>query len=125
MYGFLGGAIVDLVAAECRALGAETHSLPAEVTINLYRIAQEALQNIHKHAHADHVSVVFEIRDRLAILIVEDNGRGFAANESPSGDRLTMGLINMRERTLLMGGELEIESASGRGTTVFVRVPLT
>ena len=112
------------VAAECRVLGAETHSLPAETTINLYRIAQEALQNIHKHAHADHVSVVFEIRDRLAILIIEDNGRGFTVTQSPARDQPTMGLINMRERTLLMGGELEIESTPSGGTTVFVRVPL-
>jgi PAS domain S-box-containing protein len=95
--------------------------LSPEAEINLYRIAQEALQNVQKHAGSTRVSVQLEFRDGLAVLVVEDDGRGFDSEAAGAGG--SMGLINMRERAVLVGGELEIESAPGAGTTVFVRVP--
>lgn len=92
---------------------------------HLYRITQEALNNIAKHAFANHVSVLLESRDESVILIIEDDGKGFvAARESrPRGSGKGLGLLGMRERASLIGGEVEIESAPGRGTTIYVRVP--
>ena len=80
------------------------------------------MQNVHKHAGADRVNVVFERRDGHAVLIVEDNGKGYDSEDQTDGRG--MGLINMRERAALIGGTVEIESQSGEGTTVFVRVPV-
>lgn len=95
------------------------------VEINLYRIAQEALNNVTKHAQADHVDVILERRDNHVVLIIEDDGIGFEPNleATPSGRGL--GLIGMRERAALVGGTLEIESTPGNGTTVYIRIPLS
>jgi two-component system, chemotaxis family, CheB/CheR fusion protein len=95
------------------------------VETNLYRIAQEALNNVAKHANATNVDMLLERRNDHAVLIVEDNGRGFdpeAVGVSDSGRG--MGLIGMRERAALVGGAVEVESESGRGATVFARVPV-
>ncbi len=97
----------------------------SDVETNLYRLAQEALHNAYKHAGASRVSVVLEQRDGHARLLIEDDGRGFdpaeVRREAPARG---LGLVSMRERAALMGGELQIESAAGRGTIVQVRVPL-
>jgi PAS domain S-box-containing protein len=99
--------------------------LAADVETNLYRIAQEALHNVVKHAQAGTVSVLLSRRDHHAMLVIEDDGRGFepegpAAPQSAAG----FGLVSMRERATLVGGELEIDSTPGSGTSIFVRVPL-
>jgi PAS domain S-box-containing protein len=92
---------------------------------NLYRITQEALNNVYKHAKARNASVVIEMRKGELVLVIEDDGIGFETDgigrvkESGRG----LGLIGMRERAAIIGGTVEIESASGSGTTVFVRVP--
>ena len=75
---------------------------------------------MHKHADADSVNVVFERRDGHAVLIIEDNGKGYEGQPDGPG----MGLINMRERAALIGGVVKIESQPARGTTIFVRVPI-
>ncbi|HZT58174.1 MAG TPA: chemotaxis protein CheB [Pyrinomonadaceae bacterium] len=95
------------------------------VETNLYRIAQEALNNVSKHAAATRVDLLLERRGGDAVLIVEDNGRGFDVDGSalPTKGR-QMGLIGMRERAALVGGAVEVESKPGEGTTVFVRVPV-
>lgn len=101
--------------------------LAPEVEINLYRIAQEALNNIAKHARAKQVNVLLERRDHSLALIIEDDGHGFDTDEV-SARRQTgrgLGLIGMSERAALIGGTVEIESSPGSGTTVFVRVPLS
>lgn len=97
--------------------------LDAEAEINLYRIFQEALQNVHKHAGADRVNVVFERCDGQVVLIIEDNGIGY--DSDPHDNGRGMGLINIQERASLIGGIVEIESQSGAGTTIFVRVPVS
>jgi len=97
--------------------------LPFEIETNLYRIAQEALNNIQKHADAKNVSVLLEKRGNTVTLIVEDDGKGFEP-ENKQNRTAGMGLIGMRERAGIVGGSVEIESAKGRGTTVFARVPL-
>jgi PAS domain S-box-containing protein len=112
------------VRADYRGFGSASARLPPEVETNLYRILQEALQNVSKHAGADHVSVLLERRDGQAVLIVEDNGRGYdPEHEVAAGSGKGMGTTNMRERAALVGGTLEIESSPGSGTTIFVRVP--
>ena len=100
--------------------------MPYEIETNLYRIAQEALNNIQKHAKAKNVSVLLEKRGKSVTLIVEDDGVGFAAGEGEAdadGSGRGLGLVGMRERATLVGGTLEIESAPGAGTTVYARVP--
>lgn len=111
------------IAAEYRGAGIHGTRLQPDVEANLYRVSQEALHNVYKHARATRVTVVLEIRDHRAVLVVEDDGRGFDPASRPVADSGGLGLLSMRERTILVGGEFEIESAPGRGTTIFVRVP--
>ena len=97
--------------------------LTAELETTLYRLAQEALNNVVKHARADRVDVVLERQADHLSLIIEDNGQGFdPARLEGSGQHF--GLIGMRERAGLVGAELHVESTPGRGTTVVVRAPL-
>jgi signal transduction histidine kinase len=95
---------------------AETH---------LYRIIQEALNNIAKHAAASYVSVLLERRGDHFILIAEDNGVGFRVSNDQAPDQPGggLGLIGMHERAALIGAEIEIESAPGNGTTIYIKVP--
>jgi len=99
--------------------------LPPQAALSLYRIAQEALNNVAKHGHATRVAVILEQRDERVGLVIEDNGRGFDAirmNAGPHEQRL--GMAGMRERAALVSGTIDIESAPGRGTTVIVQIPL-
>jgi len=107
-------------------LGLDGKRLPPEVETALFRIAQEALTNVARHAQAHSVTVLLEDRGASAMLIVEDDGRGFdvarVMDSRPHEGNL--GLYGMRERASLLGGTLTVESTPGRGTTVFVRIPL-
>jgi signal transduction histidine kinase len=95
--------------------------LPADVETAVYRVAQEALTNVIRHARATRVDVLVERRGRKLVVLVEDDGIGFDPVQAEQGGRL--GLISMRERTEMLGGGLEIESAAGAGTTVRLEVP--
>jgi PAS domain S-box-containing protein len=95
--------------------------LAPTVETNVYRIVQEALNNIHKHAKAKSVEVILEKRADLIVLIVADDGIGFNIKDKKKRSK-GLGLIGMKERALLMGGTFEIESADGAGTTVYVRI---
>ncbi len=94
--------------------------LPSEVETTLYRIVQEALTNIVKHAEATRVSILLMRRDGAATAVIEDDGRGF--DLAAAGE--TFGLEGMRERAELHDGRLTIESTPGSGTTLVVVVPL-
>jgi PAS domain S-box-containing protein len=109
------------VPVDFRADKFGAYRIAPEAETNLYRIAQEILNNIIKHARANQIDVSLEHRDRFAVLIIEDNGIGFDAKEK---NRQGMGLSGMQERAELIGGTLKIETAPGEGTTIFVRVPL-
>ena len=100
--------------------------LPTSLETALYRITQEALTNVARHAGAHSVSLLLEARRGSVTLIVEDDGRGFdvASWMSEVRDERSLGVFGMRERATLLGGTLTIESAPGGGTTVFVEVPL-
>ena len=99
--------------------------LPAELETILYRVVQEGLTNILKHAEATHVSLILERRDGVIRAILEDDGAGFDVEETldrPEKAR-RLGLRGMKERLALLGGELQIESSPGSGTTFFARLP--
>ena len=114
--------------AATNGVNAEFHTTPAAARLaaesesHLYRIVQEALNNVSKHARATHVSVLLEHTDGEVRLIVEDNGRGFDADQALH--HRAIGLTSMQERAALIGGQVEFESAPGKGTTVFARVPI-
>jgi PAS domain S-box-containing protein len=91
-----------------------------EVEEGLYRIAQEALNNALKHAHADSVRVRLRLAADSVELEIRDDGRGFDPAESTGG----LGIPGMRERARALGGEFGISSAPGEGTAVRVRIPL-
>ena len=96
--------------------------LPEEVEIALYRIVQESLTNVVKHAHARHVSILLALREGRAVkVVIEDDGHGFDVAESANGG---FGLMGMRERLALLGGRLQIESNGETGTTVAAEVPV-
>jgi signal transduction histidine kinase len=103
------------------------HRLPEHVEIALYRIAQECLQNIVKHARASSATLRFDVRDGAARLEATDDGVGFdtAATVGSGHDGVRgYGLQSMVERAELVGGHLEVRSRPGSGTTVTVTVPL-
>lgn len=95
--------------------------LPAEHETALYRIVQEALTNVVKHAAARSVSIVVSGSAGSVRAIVEDDGNGFAAGTVREH---ALGLVGMRERAQLLGGRLDVESAPGAGTTIVVELPL-
>lgn len=95
--------------------------LPGEAETALYRIVQEALTNVVKHANARTVSVVLTRKGEAVVVVIEDDGRGFNASADHAEG---LGLLGMRERIALVGGRLSVESAPDRGTTVAVEVPL-
>ncbi len=99
-------------------------SLPIQISI--FRIAQEALQNVVKHAHATRVALSLNIEDNYLTLHITDNGSGFAMPERPTylAQEGHFGLLGMKERAQLHSGALQIESQAGQGTTVSVRLPL-
>jgi PAS domain S-box-containing protein len=109
------------VAAQLHTSGLLDDRLPADVETALYRIAQEALTNIAKHARAAKVEVILERRADSVLLIVEDDGVGFDPAAAAAG-RDGFGLLGMRERAGLVGATLEIESTAGQGTTVLARI---
>ena len=92
----------------------------------LFRIAQEALRNVQKHAQATKAVVTVEFSDAGIKITVRDDGKGFEQPETLGtlAQIGQMGLVGMRERAELVGGTLALRSAPDRGTTVFVEVPL-
>jgi PAS domain S-box-containing protein len=108
------GCAFDLVVS-----GEFPGSLSGPVGIEIVRIVQEALANVRRHSGARRATVTLGIVDDEAWVEVEDDGRGFDPGEDPG-----MGLTGMRERTLVLGGSLEVESEREMGTRVRLRVPL-
>jgi signal transduction histidine kinase len=99
------------------------HASPA-TDITLYRVLQEALNNVAKHARASRVSVVLTAENGWIRLAVEDDGDGFDTRAGCAAPRPALGLEGMRERVALNGGTLLVESSRGRGTSVLARLPL-
>ncbi len=113
------GVAVDFVVA-----GIEDERLSPQVETTLYRIVQEAMNNVYKHAQAKSVSVSVERRAGQVVVIVEDDGIGFDVDKAPlATDLPQIGIAGMRERADIVGGELSVDSAPGRGTTLRVKLP--
>jgi signal transduction histidine kinase len=110
------------VEVDYEAAAVERERLPRPVETAVYRVVQEALTNVARHAAAVHVSVVVGRHANFATVAIEDDGCGFDPEEVAASGRL--GLLGMRERVLLNGGTLDIESSPGQGTTVLARFPL-
>ncbi|HEY0073023.1 MAG TPA: PAS domain S-box protein, partial [Abditibacteriaceae bacterium] len=106
-----------------------TERYPEAIETALYRIVQEALTNVQRHAGAKQVSVILEKSQSTLTAIVEDDGQGFDPEKDeqghgrPASHRL--GLLGMQERMEIVGGTLTIESRPGQGTTVYARAPLS
>ena len=104
-------------------LGSKVPRLDRDAEATLYRVTQEAITNVLKHAQATRADVMLEIRGSRLTLIIEDDGVGFMPDESlHGGPGGRLGLLGMRERLALVGGSLEIESAPGKGTTLIIIV---
>lgn len=113
------------IAAELTVLGVEQR-LPPPVETALYRVLQEALTNVARHAAATTVHLQLRYDAQSVTAQVEDNGRGFLVNHNtlPEADAAGMGLLGMRERVTLLGGTFQIESAPGKGTQLWLEIPV-
>jgi signal transduction histidine kinase len=111
-----------LVEVNLQGSSQDAATLPEMPALALFHICQEALANIGKHAHARHVSIAFWTTNDRALLEVSDDGRGF----DPSNAQLTLGhgLANMQTRAHNAGGDIEVTSEPGAGTTILVWVPI-
>jgi len=92
------------------------------VEAELYRIAQEALTNVRRHAGATEVLLTLRTRSGWIAIAIRDNGAGLAATGGSGG---SFGLVGMRERARLLGGTLQVESQPARGTTIRASIPLS
>lgn len=114
------------VPADFHSHGLNKQRLPPPIETAVYRIVQEALNNVLKHAGANRVSVLLELRYNQLRAIVEDDGRGFdvEAVRFASDQGRGLGLLGMQERVVSLGGNLEIESHATTGTTLVARIPV-
>jgi two-component system sensor histidine kinase UhpB len=113
------------ITADFHSSGLTHKRLPLHLETTIYRIIQEALTNILKHAGAQNVSIIVEHRENRVLAIIEDNGCGFDVGtmiNTPARER-RLGLLGMQERVELVGGTLNIESTLGTGSTIYVRIP--
>jgi two-component system sensor histidine kinase UhpB len=112
----------NTIEAGFAATGLEQGRLPAEVETAVYRIVQESLTNVARHADAARVNIAVVRQNEHVIVTVQDDGRGFDVEEALARGRL--GLLGMRERAEMLGGKLEIDSQPGAGTKVNLIAPL-
>lgn len=103
----------------------ETEGLSTDMEVAIYRILQETLNNIKKHAHADEVKVLARFSDKEITLTVSDNGRGFEVPEAMTdfASSGSFGIMGLEERAQLFGGKVTIRSQPERGTTVHLVIP--
>jgi PAS domain S-box-containing protein len=100
--------------------------LPADTELTLYRIFQEALSNVERHAHAHQLTVLLRREATSVVLSIHDDGIGFDTGQRPKAKRRKrgLGLLSMRERARHVGGTLDVTSTRSTGTRIVVRVPL-
>ncbi|WP_243398883.1 tetratricopeptide repeat-containing sensor histidine kinase [Hanstruepera neustonica] len=94
--------------------------VPNKTKIHIYRIIQESLQNIYKHAHATHVEISFKLKNNVICLFITDNGSGFDVNKAKKG----IGIKNMNSRVKEIQGDLEITSEKDVGTSILIKIPI-
>uniref|UniRef100_Q07TZ2 Response regulator receiver sensor signal transduction histidine kinase n=1 Tax=Rhodopseudomonas palustris (strain BisA53) TaxID=316055 RepID=Q07TZ2_RHOP5 len=105
-------------------LGSGDRRLPPDTESTLYRIVQEGITNVVRHANASRVGIILDIRGDDIICIIEDDGIGMSEVTAQEGAPRRLGLLGMRERLALIDGSIEIESSQTKGTALFVKVPL-
>jgi len=111
------------IPVEFRARPDVAGSMGRDAEVVFYRVAQEALNNVAKHAHASRVDVLLESQDGSVVMVVEDDGVGFEASDKSVRDK-GIGIVGMQERASVVGGELDVESKPGDGTSVYLRMPI-
>jgi PAS domain S-box-containing protein len=105
---------------------AKVEQIESDARTALYRVAQEALTNIARHAQASHAEVALQILDGVLCMTIKDNGRGFEQVQGvPAKKSKRLGLLGMRERLEMLGGSVTISSVPGKGTTVTAQLPQT
>ncbi|MBI5590128.1 MAG: PAS domain S-box protein [Deltaproteobacteria bacterium] len=116
-----GKVIIDFQSA-----GMSVMDLDGNMEIHIYRLIQEGLNNIRKHAEADHATIILLGSSPNIILRIEDNGRGFdvKAQELLSASTKRMGIRSMQERVNLLYGQMTIQSQPMKGTKIFIKIPL-
>jgi signal transduction histidine kinase len=102
-------------------LDSDDYALDKSLATALFRIVQEALTNVARHARATHAMVALQKQKGELLLTIADDGGGLSAGLA--GERKTYGLLGMRERVDMLGGRMAIDSAPGRGTHIEVRIP--
>ncbi len=110
---------VDLDVSICES------DIESDIKTHLYRVAQEALNNIAKHADARHIAIRLSCDHDWAILVIEDDGRGFDVDQPADGrsSGRGLGLLGMRERLAFINGIFQIQSVPGQGTRLTAKVP--
>jgi signal transduction histidine kinase len=104
----------------------DTIDLPPAVSIGLFRICQESLTNVARHAGATKVCIAFQQIAGNLTLAIQDDGKGLDTRQrNQTGRPRTLGLIGMNERALMMGGQLNIVSSPGQGLTLNITIPIT
>jgi len=113
------------IEVKFEVIGREKRLSP-EIETAFYRITQEALTNVARHARAKNVQMVLELRPKMVKVIIEDDGKGFDLNKLRKSQSLSqgLGLIGIQERVSLLGGRLEIHSNPGEGTRIEIEIPL-
>lgn len=113
------------IRGDLQITGGAKQRLPPDVETAAYRIAQEALANVARHAEAKNVSLVVGFQDSNFSMVIEDDGVGFDVDEAmQKSPEYKLGLFGMYERASLVGGSLSIESAPGQGSSVFLEIPV-
>jgi two-component system, NarL family, sensor kinase len=110
------------LSMEVLDFGFDDNRLEYNIEINLYRIIQELISNILKHAKASEVSIQLLKKETYLNIVVEDNGIGFDVNQVKN--KKGMGLKNIESRVNSLGGEFNIDSGKGAGTTITINIPI-
>ncbi len=113
---------IDIVFNHCGA----NWNLPEDMKVALFRIVQEALNNVVKHAEATHAQILLELNLNTLYAYIEDNGKGFDSIEvlADDGTKFGIGLLGMKERIVSLNGQFHIESQAEKGTRISLQVPL-
>jgi signal transduction histidine kinase len=110
------------IAVRFKSRGYTNTDLPADVETALFRVTQEALTNVVRHAQATRVDILLRCQSEGVLVMIEDDGVGFEPGRAWHAAHL--GLIGMKERAEALGGTLTIESGTGKGTTIVAEVPV-
>ena len=121
---FLKSFIADTGVRVSLKVSSEVEQSSSAIRTTLYRVAQEALNNVSRHAHASRAEVSIRFVDGIICMEITDNGSGFDVEATPDGNKpARLGLLGMRERVEMVGGTLLMDSVPGSATTIRVEIP--